>query len=557
MPQRYKLRLGDGTFLSVDQDGLKTWLHDARAVVQSVGSQQWRPLQQVLAEEESAARLMRALVPPQPRQEATPPPPVAPPSQPVDQPTFSEPAVSGLAFGEPAFSEPPVAVAARPGLQALADDPVSSGSAGARTAPEPDHDMPIIRMKPLDDEPVYPAAWSAKRGEDAYEDEDELAEDEPRHDRLDGPLLTVLERFGGFLSRCLDPLTPLVARFSSRKPEASTPSRVEAATRGVPREAAVSTGAAPTVLALVEEPALVRGLEHDAGRGAAGRPTLYARVSEWTHGLTARLGRGALLQRPEPAAPKREPATPLPRTPASRQPLAAPTPISELPVLRFVETHEPREAVDVYEGEELSFSLQPVWLWTKRVVVIGGLGAALAYAVLERDAWFPKAADLGQTVFTEIDRQARSRERTQQQQQALENATARLPQLAPETILLLFTGSPTGVFDPPELFQLAAEAAERGETALTPSEAEELRALQRELLANLRPTQRERVLEYQRTRQRRVIFPFEYPPVMELLARGAQALPAASRERLQSLNGKAVAAGLGLPTSSSAPSATR
>jgi hypothetical protein len=217
-----------------------------------------------------------------------------------------------------------------------------------------------------------------------------------------------------------------------------------------------------------------------------------------------------------------------------------------------VETREPPEPEDVYEGEEPSFSLEPVWLWTKRVVVIGALAAGAAYAVLERDTWFPKAADLGQTVFTEIDRQARSGERTQQQQRALAEASARLPHLAPETIQLVFSGSPTGVMDPPEVFQVAAEAADRGQAALTAPEVEELRALQRDLLATLRRTERERVLEYERARQRRVIFPFENPHVLDLVARGAQALPAASRERLQALNAKAVAAGLALPHASSA-----
>jgi hypothetical protein len=97
LAQRYKLRLGDGTVLSVDADGLKTWAADGRATVQAVGSWRWQPLQEVLAEEEAAARLARALVPPTQRGEPTPAPPApspAPPSPPVDLPTFSEPPVA-------------------------------------------------------------------------------------------------------------------------------------------------------------------------------------------------------------------------------------------------------------------------------------------------------------------------------------------------------------------------------------------------------------------------------------------------------------------------------
>ena len=54
MAQRYKVRLGDGTVLSVDSDGLKTWAGDARATAQAIGSWRWQPLAQVLAEEEGS-----------------------------------------------------------------------------------------------------------------------------------------------------------------------------------------------------------------------------------------------------------------------------------------------------------------------------------------------------------------------------------------------------------------------------------------------------------------------------------------------------------------------
>ena len=177
----------------------------------------------------------------------------------------------------------------------------------------------------------------------------------------------------------------------------------------------------------------------------------------------------------------------------------------------------------------------------------GALVAALVYAVLERDVWFPRTAELGQTVFTQIDRQVLSRERGEEQRQALADAAARLPELAPETIQLVFSRSPTGVVDAGEVFQIAREAADRGMGALTPAEAEELRALERELLATLSRTEAERVREYDRTRSRRVIFPFENPHVMELVARGARALPPERLERLQALSHKAVAAGLDLP----------
>ncbi|MGE5127346.1 MAG: hypothetical protein ACM3PV_13720, partial [Betaproteobacteria bacterium] len=111
------------------------------------------------------------------------------------------------------------------------------------------------------------------------------------------------------------------------------------------------------------------------------------------------------------------------------------------------------------------------------------------------------------------------------------------------------------VLEPPEVFQLAEEAADRGQSALTAAEAAELRTLQRELLDHLRPPERARLAEYDRARASRVVFPFENPPALELVARGARALPARSRERLQQLLGKAVAAGLGVPTAPESSSA--
>jgi hypothetical protein len=86
---------------------------------------------------------------------------------------------------------------------------------------------------------------------------------------------------------------------------------------------------------------------------------------------------------------------------------------------------------------------------------------------------------------------------------------------------------------------------------------EELRALGRELLAKLSRTEAQAVREYDRTRARRVIFPFENPPVMDLVAVGVRGLPAQRRERLQALTKKAVAAGIDRPEASRAPRAAR
>ena len=198
----------------------------------------------------------------------------------------------------------------------------------------------------------------------------------------------------------------------------------------------------------------------------------------------------------------------------------------------------------MYEGEEGPGLLPALWLWTWRVVLAGALVGGGVLAALEWRAWFPRAAELGQTVFTGIDQQVRSGERAQERQEALREAAERLPYLAPETIGLVLSARAESVLAPPEVFLVAREAAERGLHALTPAEAAELTALQKELLDHLRPPERARLAEYDRARARRVVFPFENPHALELVARGARDMPAPSRERLQTLLGKAVAAGL-------------
>ncbi|PYQ41863.1 MAG: hypothetical protein DMF77_14750, partial [Acidobacteria bacterium] len=62
MPADYKLRLGDGTILGVDEAGLRTWLLDDQAMVQPAGSRRWRPLREVVAQvqADAAAEARRA-----------------------------------------------------------------------------------------------------------------------------------------------------------------------------------------------------------------------------------------------------------------------------------------------------------------------------------------------------------------------------------------------------------------------------------------------------------------------------------------------------------------
>jgi len=585
MPQRYKLRLGDGTILQVDKDGLQVWVHDdRRAMVQVAGTQQWRALREFLAEEESADRLRRALIPPEPKRTT----PLAPPEP---EPTaFVPPEPPASAFEPPAprFEPPPAAfeppaprfelppppqpVIDKPAVQVLAEEP-SVPTPPWQLPPEaPGGEAPAIRFKAMEDEPPAAVDESETVGDElqgpyalarprAYAARER--EEVDRHDRLEGPLLHVLTAVGTLLSRLLDPLTPLAARWPLR-PTVARESRPTAA-----REPRAASGKIPVVS--------LKPLDEDEGPLASawgafsakaagsldllstGLAAVSARVADLPGRLASLRARHRRLESVVPAVePVRRkapsPAPPPPSAPEPRDPLRPPTPlrptpIAELPSVRLKEGNEPPEDGDVYDGEGRGAgSVLPVaWAWTKRIVLLGGLVAAGVLVVLHWDAWFPRAAELGQTVFGEIDRQARSTQRTRERDQAFANAVERCPHLAPETIRLVQSTSGDGVLEPPAVFGVATEAADRGISTLSPAEAAELRALQRELASRLRPPQRARLAEYDRARATRVVFAFENPPALDLVARGARAMPAASRARLQHLLGEAVAAGLRPP----------
>ena len=79
---------------------------------------------------------------------------------------------------------------------------------------------------------------------------------------------------------------------------------------------------------------------------------------------------------------------------------------------------------------------------------------------------------------------------------------------------------------------------------LAPADAQELSSLELELASGLSPPERRRLDEYDEARTRRMIFSFENPYAMDLVAKGARTLPPEKLERLRALMQQAVAAGL-------------
>ncbi len=414
-----------------------------------------------------------------------------------------------------------------PSLLVLADD-VAGPHSGNRPEPSAaDNGLPIIRLKPRDDEdeatdapapPVYEAP--------------------PWQDPRDEKLFRRVAAFGGFLSLWLGRLERQLGRLSSTRRERLT-------TRRGPG------GQAPRRWVAAAGGFLSRWTER-LGRQAR-RPPSSLREGP-PPGVSLSSGTAeAFLSENEP--PRLQPlaealtdgdgfarggATSSRKSPAPQEKVDPPPPVSELPVLRLADIDdEPETPADVYEGDS---AIHIAWRWTKRIVVIGGLLAGGVFAVLTSENWLPKAERLSRILFAEIDNRVRSRDLTERRRRTLQEAAEQMPYLDPGTIELLVSG---GALELPDVFRLASEAADRGLSALPPGETQEWKGLRQQMIDSLRPEERQRALEYDRARGRRPTLPFEDREALELLARGARALPSASLARLQLLSAKAIAAGLG------------
>jgi hypothetical protein len=284
-------------------------------------------------------------------------------------------------------------------------------------------------------------------------------------------------------------------------------------------------------LASAYDALLTRWIERLRRRLSSTSPGPSAEPPNFSRKASTRLDDHTVLSNLPPASKPVDRASPPPEGP--------PLPVSQLPVLRFADISEEKEEGDVYEGGSES-GPHTVWRWTKRIAVTSVLLAGGLFAALTWETWVPKAELLARAAFTEVD----GLNRAERQRQALREATEQLPHLAGKTIQQILATSPTGVFDPPEVFRLASDAEDRGLSALTAGEAQELKELRGELLSSLLPSERERVREYDEARARRVVFPIEDRDIAGLFARGGYGLPSESRERLQELLGKAIAAGL-------------
>jgi hypothetical protein len=652
MLQRYKLRLGDGTVLLVDRDGLSPWLVDRQATVQPEGSRNWRPLREFLALERAAARRetrLRSvheslpprrpssahdesgpapredglpLVPPPPKHEATPPTPtpvpredglplVPPPADALVLPAPENPPVAPAPGGEPRHEDkiaPSPLAGVDPDVVASAAaipedrgsfsfDPaelLESASLSESATPEAEAESPAepfetasrVEPEPTTTPDAEPPATIlvgvprtvaveelAPPGDDAVPgmppDVQALADDPgfplPAPEREDpGPQLRIEVRSErkAILSppprrRSESPTAP-----SAETSRAGTSSAVPSwATHPVTERLLHGAAALGSVLGRSVEPInrLERGLppvEIDEGaltraraRGRALLSEARRAVAEWPARLRERRAArdeeeddGPLIGLAPEERVARPTVVPVADDP-ELEPEPEPAPVRELPALRFATTVGP-ETGDVYPGAEPGSFLPALWRWTVWLALLAALGGGAALAVVSWRVWFPPTAVVGDRAFREIDRQAHAAERDAQRQAVLEEAAARLPYLAPETVEQILARSPTGLLGIPDIFEAACDAADWGSWVLTPGERDELRGLREQMLQALEPADQERVRSYDRARASGLVFPLDNRLGTLLWARGTQALPAEGRERLRVLLGRAIAAGL-------------
>jgi hypothetical protein len=242
---------------------------------------------------------------------------------------------------------------------------------------------------------------------------------------------------------------------------------------------------------------------------------------------------------------------------ASEHTLKPPPGSDELPTLRFRPQDEDDEVQDdsdlygdVYE--------EPSRLWrlVKRVLVLGVLVVGGYFGFLTRDSWLPVVDRQAMALMEAIDGRLRpasppplgaDEAEKKRSQEAVATAAEQIPQLSPETIQLIMESSVLGVLDPAEVFERSHDAVQRGQALLATEEADELKALQGELLAVLGPGDRSILREYEATRAMRATLPYEDRQALILTAKGARALAPEKLVRLRLLSAKAVVAAPSAP----------
>ncbi len=510
MPADYKLRLGDGTILGVDEAGLRTWLLDDQAMVQPAGSRRWRPL--------------RVAAPPAVPTPRAPAPPVA---TPVSPPPAA--ATDALVLEEaPFYMAPPAEapVVAPPVVRPPAEAPPPAPQV-APPAPKPRKKAPRATAVTPPARPPSPPTPAPLRTAP-------LAAPKPAPSVPARPPLDLAEVARTAL------VTP-IAEMTSAPAPVQTSVRTPVPGEDLPvipfrppddderrERAAAKTHADEDEL---EELPLVEVEEDPLIKGTRRGQELLALAVAWVRRVGADI-RARKLRQTVASSPA--------SAPAARKSFDAPPSPNELPVLRFA------------DEKERTAGVRTPKLGTRGRLVIAGLGVGIL-VVATGWAWIPALIDLGRRLIAPVEKKAAvplPAASPVPPPPALppdvQAAVNQLPHLTPETIQIVMKKSAYRPRDPAEVFSRAETAAVRGMSSLPEEEAQELSALRLAVARSLSPTERQRVRGYERIRTgRELLSVSEDVKVLALFARGVRALPPEKRDRLQTLLGKAIVAELG------------
>ena len=557
MPADYKLRLGDGTILAVDEGGLRTWLLDDKAMVQPAGSRRWIPLKEALAhvQAQAAAEARRLAAMPKP----APPPPAS------ELPLVPPPPPPAPAPPPAAVAPPPAPVVAAPVVSPPPPPPVPP------PAPEPAPPAPKRVAEPA------PAEFALPEPEPFFVPT-APAPPPPPPKPVPPPAPAV---------KATPPPPPVVAAPKVAAPPmmAAPPAPAPAPPRPIAVPAvkpASPPTASPLDLAEVARTAFVAPVEDvpeleeplepapppshelpvipfkpldEAALRERARATIHrdeekvespSRPTPDVDPLTLATRKGqdllatATARVKEIVASAKQPA-PLPPTPGTppREPMAPPPPVTELPVLRFADEKAPA-------------ARRPAMAMKTKLLIAGAIAAVLVIAT--GWAWIPALLQAGRRWASRTEKKEASPSPSPASPTPppptlppdVQVAVDQLPHLTPETIQVVMKKSAYRPRDPAEIFSRAETAAVRGMSSLPEEEANELSALRLAVARSLRPTDRQRVRGYERIRTgRELLSVSEDVKVLALFARGVRALPPEKRARLQELLGKAIVAELG------------
>lgn len=534
MASGYKLRLGDGTTVLLDDKGLATWLQgglvDEKARVQPAGSKQWLTIRQLMVAVERATRERQVE-----QERLTAQRRVA-----EEQAEAERRSTEERAEAERRAAEEQAA------LGRLAEERVAAERHAAEE--QAAREIRAERERAAERRSTRERAEAERRA-----DEERAArarrEVEPREAELE-----TLE---------LEPL-----------PEAELEEALPEAELEEPDVSAADLGLVPVEWPDADERAepLLPPVRH-AERPRAPAPSFRALEGRATSlfetlrpGLVATAERVRSLARwPRPAAAARPAlAAPFGEMPHT---LAVPPPsLRDLPVIALAEMDEPTGA-DEGQGswldglraaflESRAAEIAPrLWVWCKRVTLTAALIVIAALLASNTSVWLPPTTEVGIALFGQVDKlKARVAPSTvpPAAAAAIAAASEQLPHLRTETIELIMANSAHRALAPPQLFRLAGDAVERGRAALGQSAAAELDRLTEALTAELPRAERTRLGEYlKRVRAQAVTAPFEDQEAVWLMARAARRLPAERLSRLQELFARAAA--LGLQPTASAP----